>query len=81
MSCSRTQRSDASENQTGGPLVLSQALYHCATALPGLPIVDFEGSQVYNFLNYHVFLLLKDVLVVANSCISSGSSKFAKVHA
>ena len=28
------QRSDASEAHTHGPAVSSQALYHCATALP-----------------------------------------------
>ena len=30
----RPQRSDAGEAQTRGPSVLSQALYHWATALP-----------------------------------------------
>ena len=34
MSSSRTQCCDASETQTGGPSVLSQALYHSTTALP-----------------------------------------------
>ena len=32
VSCSRTQRSDAGEALTSGPLVSSQALYHWATA-------------------------------------------------
>ena len=35
-SCSRTQRSDASEDRTHGPSVSSQALYHWALALPTL---------------------------------------------
>ena len=34
VSCSRTQRSDASEAPTPNPSVSSQALYHWATALP-----------------------------------------------
>ena len=34
MSCSRTQHSDAGEARTRGPSILSQALYHWATALP-----------------------------------------------
>ena len=36
VSCSRTQHSDAGEARTRGPLVSSQALYHCATALPNV---------------------------------------------
>ena len=34
VSCSKTQRSDASDARTHGPSVSSQALYHWATALP-----------------------------------------------
>ena len=33
------QRSDASEARTRGPSVSSQALYHWATALPGVIVV------------------------------------------
>ena len=40
VSCSMTQRSDVGEARTSGPWVLSQALYHLATALPLLVYSD-----------------------------------------
>ena len=49
VSCSRTQHSDASEAQTRGPLVSSQALYHRATVLPKYL---FRGVPVYKGLKH-----------------------------
>ena len=42
VSCSRTQRSDASEPRTHGPSVSSQALYHWATASANYRRPQFE---------------------------------------
>ena len=39
------QRSDAGETRTHGPSVLSQALYHWATALPETNAVALDGSN------------------------------------
>ena len=44
------QRSDAGEARTRGPSVSSQALYHCATALP-FPIYCIESLK-----NIHIVL-------------------------
>ena len=42
VSWSRTQHSDADEVGTRRPSVLSQALYHCATALPQYPKYEYR---------------------------------------
>ena len=43
------QRSDAGEAQTRGPSVLSQALYHWATALPfQVPMQNIEYRYAVN---------------------------------
>ena len=48
MSCSRTQHSDAGEARTRGPSVSSQALYHWATALPPILLLQCEGQALPN---------------------------------
>ena len=53
MSCSRTQHSDTGETQTCSHLVSSQALYHCATALPD----DLTSAFVNRFL-YSIITLI-----------------------
>ena len=45
VSCSRTQFSDVGEARTHGPSVLSQALYHTATALHMLLIYHIGPNK------------------------------------
>ena len=66
MSCSRIQRSDASKARTSGPSVSSQALYHCATALPNISNnITHKVSSLENktFVN----LLTDNLSFIANS--------------
>ena len=51
------QRSDAGEARTHGPSVLSQALYHWATALPFSLIIMHLWI---NFKYSHAYLISKD---------------------
>ena len=46
MSCSGTQKSDASEAQTHGPSVSSQTLCQCATVLPIIRTMNIYGLGV-----------------------------------
>ena len=53
VSCSRTQRNEACEAETRGPLVLSQALYHRATAL--LFVSSHFLELMYEILQYFAY--------------------------
>ena len=46
----------------------------------GVPIVYFKGSHVEFFLNFYVFLSLKDVLILANSADPDEMQHYAAFH-
>ena len=59
VSCSRTQRSDAGEARIRNHSVLSQALYHWATALP------WNGSGWYGFIR-EILASMTDISLVVH---------------
>ena len=56
MSCSGTQKSDASEAQTHGPSVSSQTLYHCAFYHKKHEYIWFRGGDWNSFQDIKPFM-------------------------
>ena len=54
------QRSDAGEARTRGLLVLSQALYHCATAFPRRDVLSYKRKYVHKVLVNCLFRLAQE---------------------
>ena len=59
-----TQRCDASEAQTRGPSVSSQALYHCATALPANEDMISSGLEVIKLFPSSTMLNKKFIMLI-----------------
>ena len=71
MSYSRTQHSAACEAQTPNPLISSQALYHCAIALPSLLGMELTGRTKYGSNMYGVSYIWTEQIKAPNKQIKS----------